>query len=491
MDTHSTSPVGSGSPRAIIVGSGPNGLTAAAFLARAGWEVDIYERNPFPGGAAASTDQVLGPGTIVDLGAAGHPFGIASPAFRELQLEEHGLEWCHPRFPMANPLDDQPAAILHPTLEETAQELGRDGKSWIKAHSNMVKDIDKHLENLLGPMLKWPAHPVSLARFGWKAMASADMFTKTIFRTQAARALLGGSAAHAITPVSQPFTAAFGLLFGALGMSRGWPTARGGSQGIVDALLKVIESNGGRLHLGHEITDLRELQGADAVVLNLTPAQILRLKGLDMSSAVRRRMAGWNYGTAVHKIDYLLDGPVPWLDPDVAHAGTVHVGGTIDEIDEAEIQAARGILPDHPFVMVCQQQDSDHTRSVDPSKHVLWAYAHVPHSYVEQYPGEVRERVEAQITRFAPDFQNRILSRAEQPPVALESWNPNLVGGDVAGGGMAGLQSVFRPGLTLDPYRLRRSGLYIASAATPPGAGVHGMPGYWAAKAAIADHERT
>lgn len=483
-----TSPPSGATGRAIIVGSGPNGLTAAAFLARAGWEVDVYERNDRPGGASASSD-LLGPGTIVDLGAAGHPFGVVSPAFRQLGLEAHGLQWAHPTYPAAHPLEGRPAALLHRDLDATVDGLGRDGAAWRLLHADMVANIDQHLQNLLAPMLRIPAHPVKMARFGVKALASAKLLTKLAFRDEATRALFGGSAVHATTPPASPFTAAFGLLFNALGMTTGWPAARGGSQAIVDALVSVITSHGGRIHTGHEITDLRMLPAADATLLNLTPAQVLRLKGLDMPRRTRRRMAGWRYGTGVHKVDYLLDGPVPWTDERVAGAGTVHVCGTIDDIQRAEAEAARGRMPDRPFVMVCQQQAADPTRATGAAegKQVLWSYAHVPGGYVEPSPGHVAERIEAQIERFAPGFRDRIVGKVEHSPADLEAWNPNLIGGDVAGGGMAGLQSVFRPGLTLHPYRLRERGLYIASGATPPGAGVHGMPGYWAARAAMED----
>ncbi|AGF71486.1 phytoene desaturase family protein [Corynebacterium halotolerans] len=483
-----TPPAGSRPPRAVIVGSGPNGLTAAAYLARAGWEVDVYERNDHPGGAAASA-AVLGEGTIVDLGAAAHPFGAASPAFRELELEKHGLEWLHSRYPTAHPLEGRPAALLHRSLEATATELGEDGAAWRRVHGYVVDHIDEHLENLLGPMLRWPKHPVRMARFGALAGLPAALVARTFFEQESTRALFAGSAVHAITPPARPFTAAFGMLFGSLGMTRGWPVARGGSQAVIEALVSAVTSHGGRIHTGAEVTDLRALPETDATILNLTPAQVLRLKHVDMPSRVRRRLAGWTYGSGVFKVDYLLDGPVPWTDERVQESTTVHVAGEVAEIQHAEAEAARGRLPDRPFVMVCQQQAADPSRATGPAEggQVLWTYAHVPHGYREPRPGFIAERIESQIERFAPGFRDRIVHREQHSPDDLEAWNPNLIGGDVAGGGMTGLQSLLRPGLTTDPYRLRDSGLYLCSGATPPGAGVHGMPGAWAARAALKD----
>lgn len=472
-------------PSVNIVGAGPNGLTAAAYLARAGWEVTVHERHSRPGGAAASSTEVLGEGTIVDLGAAGHPFGAASPAFRDLELDRHGLEWVHSTYPMAHPMEGQEAALLRRSLDATAEGLAGDAKAWRRVHGDLVRNIDDHLENILSPMLRVPAHPVRLLRFGPLAMLPAMALARTFFHDDATRALFTGSAVHAITPPARPFTGAFGLLFGSLGMSRGWPVAKGGTQGVVDALLSVIREHGGHVHTGVEVTDLRELPAADATLLNLTPAQILRLKGTDMPPRVRRRLAGWSYGAGVHKVDYLLDGPVPWSDGRVQEATTVHVVGGAEEIQHAEAEVVRGRMPDRPFVMVCQQQAADPSRSTAEGRHVVWTYAHVPHGYREPRPGMVAELIERQIERFAPGFRDRVLRRVESSPRALEAWNPNLIGGDVAGGGMNGLQALLRPGLTLHPYQLNDRGLYLASGATPPGAGVHGMPGAWAARAAM------
>lgn len=489
--------------RAAIVGSGPNGLTAAAVLARAGWQVDVYERNAAPGGAARSQD-TLGPGTIVDLGAAGHPFGLASPIFRELELERHGLEWLHSEFPLAHPLDDRPAAILHRSLETTAGELGRDSKAWQRIHGPLTRNIDAHLENLLGPMLRFPKHPLRLAAFAPSALPSASALTRFAFQGASARALFMGSAAHAIAPLDQPFTGAFGTLFGSLGQVGGWPVPRGGTQAIVDALVQVIETSGGRIHTNAEVTDLRALPDVEATLLNLTPRQVLGLKGPQVDALrerTRARLGRWRYGVGAYKVDYLLSEPIPWRDARVAGATTVHVVGSAGELQRAESLAAAGIMPEKPFVMVGQQQAADPSRASGLAEGytVIWTYAHVPHGYEERYPGEVAERIEQQIERFAPGFRDLVVFRNETSPAQLEAANPNLIGGDVAGGAMTGLQAILRPGFTLDPYRLdppsgagrgrqpTGGGLYLASSSTPPGAGVHGMPGAWAAKAALAD----
>ncbi len=490
-----------GRGRVAVVGSGPNGLTAAALLARDGWQVDVYEKNSHPGGAAASSD-LLGGGTVVDLGAAGHPFGVASPAFHDLDLTSHGLRWVNAEFPMAHPLPGRPAALLHQDLDNTAFDLGRDAVRWRAVHQGLVRHIDENLANLLAPILRWPAHPVRLAGFGPVAAAPASWITGGLFQEEPARALFAGSAAHAITPLQRPLTGAFGALFGALAMTRGWPVAEGGSQAIIDALIDVLTEHGGAVHTGHEVKDLRDVGAADAVVLNLTPAQVLRLRGPAIEalrSTTRSRLGRWRYGMGAHKVDYLLDGPVPWTDPRVGDAATVHVVGSSDELIQAESLASAGRMPDRPFVMVGQQQAADPTRVVDSGqgRTVVWTYAHVPHGYTEPRQGLVTSMIEAQIERFAPGFRDRIVDRVATTPADLERWNPNLIGGDIAGGAMTGLQSLLRPGLTASPHRLpqrsaHRSGpcLYLASSSTPPGAGVHGMPGYWAARAVLDDFGR-
>lgn len=461
-------------PHAVIVGAGPNGLTAAARLATAGWHVDVYERASHLGGAAASSTEIF-PGTIVDLGAAGHPFGIASPAFRALDLESHGLRWRHARYPMAHPLESAPAGILHNSLEETAAGLGTDARAWTRLHGHVVRNIDAHVNNALTPLVRWPEHPVRLAQFGAPGLLPASELARAAFTSPQARALFAGSAVHAITSPTRAFTSAFGLLFGALGMTRGWPVVEGGTQALSSALLNLLRSHGARIHTGAEITDVRSLPRGDALILNLTPRQILGLGGLELSARSRRALRRWRYGSAVYKVDFHLSEPVPWTDPRVGQAGTVHVGGSVEEISGAERDIGKRRMPVNLLVMVCQQYVADPSRGL-----ALWTYAHVPHGYQERYPGEVSELIAQQIERFAPGFRDTILAIHTTSPADLERWNPNLVGGDIAGGSMSGLQSVLRPRLSAHPHRLA-PGIFMASGSTAPGAGVHGMPGWWAA----------
>ena len=466
--------------RAIIVGAGPNGLTAAARLAAEGWEVEVYERAPYIGGAAASSTDIFN-NSIVDLGAAGHPFGIVSPAFNALKLEDHGLEWLSAGYEMAHPFEGETAVLLSRSLTATAEELGADAQAWEKLHAPIVENIDEHIANLLAPILRWPRYPARLAQFGIPSVASASILGKTFVSTERARALLAGSAVHAIASPTQPFTGAFGLLFGALGMRGGWPVAKGGTQSIIDSLSSVIHAYGGKIFTDCNVSDLRELPRAEATILNLTPRQVLQLRGTSLPHHTRWILSRWKYGTAAFKVDFLLSEPVPWSDLRVGRAGTVHVGGTVAEISRAEKSAASGRMPDKPFVLVGQQFVADPSRGL-----VLWSYAHVPHGYIERYPGEVREAIIRQIERFAPGFREVIVDTHETSPEGLESWNPNIIGGDIAGGAMTGAQTVFRPKISPKPHRLR-SGLYLASSATSPGAGVHGVAGWWAAEEALTD----
>ncbi|WP_309248093.1 phytoene desaturase family protein [Rothia santali] len=388
-----------------------------------------------------------------------------------------------PRAPLAHPLPGRPAALLRRDAEATARGLGPDGRAWRSVHTPLLGSPAAVPRNVMGPLLRWPRDPAVMARFGARAVWSASALARACFRGDEARALFTGSALHAVMPPSHPLTAAFGTVFGALGMTSGWPVARGGSQAIVDALVRVLTEAGGRIRCGVEVADLRDLPAHDVAVLDVVPSGLLALGGTDLPEGYARRLRRWRHGPAVHKVDFLLDGPVPWADPRVGTAGTVHVGGGPEELGAAEDAVRRGSLPQRPFVMVTQQQAADPSRCALPGRHVLWTYAHVPHGCSR----DVRPLIEAQIERFAPGFRDRVLTARDEPPAALERWNPNLVGGDIGGGSLGGLQQVFRPTPSLQPYRAGRRGLYLCSSSTPPGGGAHGMGGWNAAGVALRD----
>lgn len=492
-----------GKARVAVIGAGPNGLTAAAVLAQAGCRIEVFESADHIGGSAR-THPAFGAGSAVDFGAAAHPFGVVSPVFRQLGLENYGLEWKHPQYPMAHPLVDAPAVILHRDLKTTAAQFSdHDRRVWNHLHKPLVDDVGKLVNSVL-PVR--PRYPLALARLGLRGVWPARSLTSRLLVDEAARALLVGSAVHAIRPPSQPGTAAFGLLFNSLGMTTGWPVVSGGTGQLVRALARVIKHYGGTIKTGAKVQDLSGFVTYDAVVTTQTPRQLLALQGLDLSRPRSRSLRRWKYGTAVYKVDYLVNGPVRWNDPRVAGAGTVHVGGTVSEMQLAESQAAAGTLPERPFVMVCQQQTADPTRfsgswrslgvgrvlsaQIDAGRipedarqpHILWAYAHVPHGYQEQFPGEVAGLIETQISRYASGFSAQIIERHQASPVQLQEANANLIGGDIAGGAMNLAQMLRRRQyvgtLTMNP----EVPVVQASGASLPGAGVHGMAGWRAAQ---------
>lgn len=467
-------------PTAAVVGAGPNGLAAAAVLARAGLEVTVYEAASTPGGAMRSAP-LLGPGTVSDVGSSVHPMGVASPVFRALDLTSRGLEWLHPDVVLGHPLDREPAAVLHHDLERTARGLGVDGAMWRRLHSPVVDLWPGVVASALGPLVRIPPRPWALARFGIRAALPALVQARAAFRTERARALFIGSALHAVIPPTAPLTAAFGTLFGAAGHATGWPVARGGSQAIVDALVADLTAHGGRIETSTTITHLDQVRPADVVLLDLTPRQVLHLDGLALAPRERRAFHRYRYGTGVYNVHLLVDGAVPWRDPELAAAGTVHVGGTSRELARAEDQAARGIVPERPFVLVSQPGAIDATRA-PAGQQVLWAYAHVPRGRDDERIGE---RILDQLERFAPGLRAKVLTRVDMGPSRLEAMDANLVGGDIGGGSLAGTQQVFRPRVTLDPYRLTADGVFLCSSSTPPGGGAHGMAGFHAAASAL------
>ena len=467
---------------ASVVGAGPNGLAAAVVLAAAGLEVTVHESADTVGGGLRSGSP-LGEGTVTDLGAAVLPFAVASPLLSRLPLERHGLRWVHPELPLAHPLEGRPAAVLHRDLDRTAAELGRDARAWRAVHGPAVRHWEDLVGDVLGPLLRVPRHPLTLASFGLRGGWPASVLAR-VFRDEAARALFAGSASHAVLPLSRPRTAAFGVLFGAAAGATGWPVVQGGSQRLADALAGLLVELGGTIRTGAHVEHL-DAVAADVVLLDLTPRQVLRLAGPQLPARYARALGRWRYGVAASKVDFLLDGPVPWSDPRVGGAGTVHVAGTLAEVERAEAEVAAGRHAERPFVLLAQQSAADPTRAPD-GRQVVWAYAHVPHG--SDRP--VADTISAQVERFAPGFRDRVLARVQTPPAALEAWNPNLVGGDIGGGALTGLQQVLRPVASTAPWATPLPGVYLCSSSTPPGGGVHGMCGYYAARLALDDLAR-
>lgn len=465
--------------RAVVVGSGPNGLAAAIRLAQRGLDVTVLERADVPGGGTR-TSQATVPGLWHDDCSAVHPLGVLSPFFASLGLQRLGLRWEWPDIDLAHPLDDGRVGLLSRDLDRTVESLGVDGRSWRRTFAPLARDFDATLLDVLRPIQHVPRHPWALARFGAHAAWPATTYVRR-WSDEPARALFTGSAAHAFARLDRPLSASVGVLLTTAGHRAGWPVARGGSHSIATALVAVLEGLGGRVLTGVEVEDLDRLPvpPPDLVMLDVTPAAALRLAGDRIAPPVRRALRRYRHGPAAFKVDFALDGPVPWTNLDVGRAGTVHLGGTADEIAHAEEQVVRGRMPERPFVLVSQPFVADPTRSAG-GRFPLWAYAHVPHGWTE----DVTETVIAQIERFAPGFRDRIVGVAARGPEQLEADNPNYVGGDIGAGANGGLQLLVRPRPARDPYRLAAR-LFLCSAATPPGAGVHGMCGVNAAESAI------
>jgi len=467
----------------VVVGSGPNGLAGAVTLARAGCSVVVLEAADVVGGGCRSGELTL-PGFVHDLCSAIHPLGVASPAFADLPLGDHGLEWVHPEAPAAHPLPDGRAAVLERSIEVTAERLGGlDGQAWHRLVGPLVRNWDGLASSVLGPMLRVPEHPFLLGSFGLRAVWPATTLARRVFEGDHAQGLFAGLAGHAILDLGAPLTSSFGLTFAASAHAVGWPAARGGSQKIADALASYLRSLGGEVVTGEKVTSLADIPPARAVLFDLTPRQLVAVAGDRLDPRDRRRLSRFRYGPGSFKIDYALDGPVPWAADDCGRAGAVHVGGTLAEVAAAEHEVAHGRHPERPFVLTAQPSRFDPTRAPE-GKHTFWAYCHVPHGSTV----DMTEAIEAQLERFAPGFREVVLARHTMFPADLERHNANNIGGDVAGGSHGGLQLVGRPHLAVDPYRVRMSGgldAYLCSASTPPGAGVHGMCGWWAARSAL------
>jgi len=466
---------------AVVVGSGPNGLAAAITLAQAGCSVLVLEAADQIGGGTRSAELTL-PGFVHDICSAIHPLGIGSPFLRTLPLAQYGLEWIHPAAPLAHPLDDGSVVLLERSVQATGATLGPDASGYAQLMSPVVRDWDKITAGILGP-LRFPRHPFALARFGLSAIRSAAGLAASAFRGEPARALLAGLACHAILPLEQPPSAAFGLVLGMAGHAVGWPMPRGGAQRIADALAAHLRTLGGEVVTGTPVTDLGQLPAARVILCDITPRQLLRIAGNRLPAGYRRTLAGYRYGPGVFKLDLALDGPIPWRAEACRRAGTVHLGGTLEEIAVGERAAWRGDPPEHPFVLLAQQSLFDPTRA-PAGKQTVWAYCHVPNGSTF----DMTERIEAQIERFAPGFRQRILARHAIGPAALEQYNANYVGGDINGGVQDFRQLFTRPAMRINPYATPLPGLYLCSSATPPGGGVHGMCGYFAARSALAEN---
>jgi phytoene dehydrogenase-like protein len=466
---------------AVVVGAGPNGLAAAITLARAGHSVVVYEARETVGGGCRSAELTL-PGFIHDVCSAIHPLALASPFFRALPLERYGLDWVQPSIALAHPLPNGTAAVLTQSLLETAAGLGPDAAAYSRLMAPLVRDWPKLEPAILGPLPLPPRHPLALARFGVSGVLPARWLAERWFHTMPARALFAGLAAHGMQPLDQPITSAFGLVLGILAHVAGWPMPRGGAQRIADALAAYLRDLGGEIVTNAPVAALDELPSARAVLCDVPPRQLLALAGDRLPASYRRRLERYRYGPGVFKLDYALDGPVPWLAEACRHAGTVHVGGTLPEIAAAERQVWRGEVPERPFVLVAQQSLFDSTRA-PAGQQTLWTYCHVPAGSNVN----MTARIEAQIERFAPGFRERILARSTMTAIEMEAYNANYVGGDINGGVQDLWQLYTRPtaAAAVAPYATPVPGLFLCSSSTPPGGGVHGMCGEHAARAAL------
>lgn len=430
-------------------------------------------------GGGCRSDGLTLPGFIHDRCSAIHPLAVASPFFRSVSLTEHGLEMIHPPAPLAHPLDDGTAVVLERSIDATAASLGADGPAWLRLMAPFVRDAEAIIDGALAP-LRVPRHPLALGRFGLSAVRSAIGLANGAFAGERARALFAGMAAHSMLRLDRSPSAAFGLVLGLLGHSAGWPLARGGSQAIADALASHLRSLGGEITTGWRVDSLEELPPSALVMLDVTPRQVLQIAGHRLPAGYQRRLAGYRYGPGVFKLDLALDGPVPWTAADCARAATVHLGGTLPEIAVAEAAVSAGGHPERPYVLVAQPSLFDATRAPD-GKHTVWAYCHVPNGS----PADMTERIEAQIERFAPGIRDRVIGRSAMAPAEIERHNANYVGGDI-NGGLQDLRQLFtRPVARLVPYSTPLNNVYICSSSTPPGGGVHGMCGYYAARAAL------
>jgi phytoene dehydrogenase-like protein len=474
---------GRGTADAVVVGSGPNGLAAALTLARAGLAVQVLEGAGTAGGGCRTEELTL-PGFRHDVCSAVHPLAAASPFFTGTSLAASGVKLLTPKVAFAHPLDGGRAGVVAGSVTETARGLGPDSGAYRRLMEPLVRDADRILPVFLGPLRTVPAHPLSVGRFGLEGLPSAARLVRR-FATEEVRAIFAGTSAHACLPMNAPLTSAYGIMFTIVAHSVGWPLVEGGSARLTEALVSELEALGGQVITGRWVSQLADLPPARVTLLDVTPRQLILLACDRLPPRYVKELRRFRYGPGICKVDWALGGPVPWAAEPARQAGTVHLGGTFEEVARAEADVAAGRHPERPFCLVAQPGVVDSSRAPE-GKHTLWGYCHVPAGSTV----DMTDRIEAQIDRFAPGFRDLVIARAARTAADVERHNPNHVGGDITGGAGTLRQTLFRPVVRWNQYRTALPGLYLCSSSTPPGAGVHGMCGAWAARTALADLKR-